>query len=258
MSTIQKYAKETTALTGRSLRHITRSPDTILTTALMPLAVLALFVYVLGGAVSAGTTTGTTYIDYVLPGILLMTIAVGCSYTAYRLFMDMQNGMLDRLNSLPIHRSAILWAHVSTSVAANLTSVAVVIAGALVMGFRTNAGVLRWLAVCGILLLFTLALTWVAVLAALSAKSVDGAAGVLQPLIFLPFVSSAFVPTDTMPGPIRWFAEHQPVTSIVNTIRDLLGGEPVGHDIWVALAWCAGIFVAACLTSVAVYRKKIT
>jgi len=152
----------------------------------------------------------------------------------------------------------VLWAQVLTSLVANLISVSVVLVVALVMGFRSGAGLMAWLAVAGILALFTLALTWVAVIAGLSAKSVDGAAGFSYPLIFLPFISSAFVPTDTMPGPVRAFAEHQPVTSIVNAIRDLFAQQPVDSDIWVALAWCVGILVVAYFFAMRVYRRKIS
>lgn len=255
----RSFFVDTAVLTGRSMKHVTRSPDTIITTAIMPIAIMLLFVYVLGGAVDAGRTEGTGgYIGYVLPGILLITVGMGISYTAYRLFIDMRGGIFDRFHSMPIARSSALWAHVVTSIVANFVSVALVVAVALLTGFRTGAGVLDWLAVAGILFLFILALTWVAVLAGLSARSVDGASAVLQPLIFLPFISSAFVPTDSMPGPVRWFAEHQPVTSIVNTIRELFARQPVSSDIWVALAWCAGIFLVAYLAAMTVYRRKIS
>lgn len=244
---------DTAVLTGRSLRHITRSVDTIITTAVTPIALMLLFVFVLGGAIDTG---GGSYIDYLLPGILLITVASGIAYTAYRLFLDLQGGILERFRSMPIARSAILWAHVLTSVVANLVSVAVVVAVALVLGFRSNAGVGGWLAVTGILAVFTLALTWVAIIAGLTAKTVDGASAFSYPLIFLPFISSAFVPTESMPGPVRWFAENQPVTSIVNSIRALLTRQPIGADLWVALAWCVGILVVAYAVSLAVYRRR--
>ncbi|HEU4899813.1 MAG TPA: ABC transporter permease, partial [Actinomycetota bacterium] len=153
--------------------------------------------------------------------------------------------------------SSVLWAHVLTSLVASLVSVVVVVGVALVMGFRSRAGVLAWLAVAAILLLFTLALTWLAVIAGLSAKTVDGASAFSYPLIFLPFISSAFVLTATMPGPVRAFAEHQPVTSIVNTIRDLYTQQSVGTDIWIALAWCVGILIAAYALAMATYHRKI-
>jgi ABC-2 type transport system permease protein len=244
---------DSTVLLGRSLRHISRSPDTIITTAIMPIGFLLLFVYVLGGAIESGAES---YVTYLLPGILVITIASGISYTAYRLFLDIQGGIFERFQSMPIARSSVLWAHVLTSLVANLISVAVVVLVALLMGFRSSAGVLAWLAVAGILILLTLALTWLAVIPGLTAKSVDGASAFSYPLILLPFVSSAFVPTDSMPTPVRVFAENQPVTSIVNTIRELLASQPVGADIWIALAWCVGILVVAYGCAMITYRRR--
>src|ERR671914_2199728 len=234
----KRFLGDTALLTGRSLRHITRSPDTISTTTIMPIAFMLLFVYVFGGAISTGSDK---YVNYLLPGILLITVASGISYTAFRLFMDMKSGIFERFQSMPIARSSVLWAHVLTSLVASLISVVVIVGVALLMGFRSGAGVQAWLAVAGILILFTLALTWIAVIPGLTAKSVDGASAYAYPLVFLPFISSAFVPTDTMPGPVRAFAEHQPVTSVVNAIRALLEQQPVGGAIWIALAWCVGI-----------------
>ena len=245
---------DTAVLTGRSLRHVTRSLDTIITTAITPIAMMLLFVYVLGGAINTGTDS---YVTYLLPGILIITVASGIAYTAYRLFLDLASGIFDRFHSMPIARSSVLWAHVITSLVANLISIVVVVLVGLLMGFRSSAGVLGWLAVGGILVLFTLALTWLAVIPGLTAKSVDGASAFSYPLIFLPFISSAFVPTETMPGPVRWFAENQPVTSIVNAIRDLFAGTPVGADLWVALGWCVAILVVAYLFAMAAYRRKL-
>jgi ABC-2 type transport system permease protein len=249
------FAGDAAVLTKRSLTHILRSPDTIITTAVTPVALMLLFVYVLGGAIDTGSVS---YIDYMLPGILLITIASGIAYTAYRLFLDMQGGIFERFQSMPIARSSVLWAHVLTSLVANMISLVIVVGVALLMGFRTGASVLEWLAVAGILILFTLALTWIAVIAGLSAKTVDGASAFSYPLIFLPFISSAFVPTDTMPAPVAWFAENQPVTSIVDTIRALFADQPVGSEIWVALAWCVGILIVAYFAAMAIYRKKIS
>jgi ABC-2 type transport system permease protein len=245
---------DTALLTGRSLRHITRSLDTIITTTLMPIAFLLLFVFVFGGAIQAGTGS---YIAYLLPGILVITVASGVSYTAYRLFLDLQSGIFERFHSMPIARSAVLWAHVLTSLAAVAMSVLVVVVTAVLFGFRSGAGPLAWLAVAGILALFTLALTWLAVIAGLTASSVDGASAFSYPLILLPFISSAFVPTATMPGPVRAFAEHQPVTAIVDAIRNLLTGQPVGTDIWVALAWCLALLTLAYTLAMTTYRRKV-
>ena len=244
---------DTAALTGRSLRHIMRSPDTIITTTVMPIAFLLMFVYVFGGAIDTGSVP---YIDYLLPGILLITIASSIAYTAFRIFMDMTSGIFERFQSMPIARSSVLWAHVLTSLVASTISVVVVVLVALIMGFRSGAGLLAWLAIAGILLVFTLALTWLAVIAGLSAKTVDGASAFSYPLIFLPFVSSAFVLTATMPGPVRAFAENQPVTPIVDAIRDLYTQQPVTTGIWVALAWCLGILVVAYAIAMAIYRRK--
>ncbi|MGA7173871.1 MAG: ABC transporter permease [Candidatus Dormiibacterota bacterium] len=246
---------DTTVLLGRSMRHIARSPDTIITTTLMPVALLLLFVYVFGGALKSGSES---YVNYLLPGILLITIASGISYTALRLFMDMQSGIFERFQSMPIARSSVLWAHVLTSLVANLISLVVVVLIALLMGFRSGAGVQAWLAVAGILILFTLALTWIAVIPGLAAKSADGAGAFAYPLILLPFISSAFVPTDTMPGPVRDFAENQPVTSIVNAIRDLFTQKAVGTDIGIALAWCVAILVVASMFARVIYRRRIS
>ncbi len=238
---------------GRSMRHIFRSMDTIITVCITPIAMMLLFVYVLGGAIQTGTGN---YVNYLLPGILLIAIASGISYTAYRLFMDMKSGIFERFHSMPIARSAALWGHVLTSLVSNAISVIVIILVALIMGFRSSAGVLSWLAVAGILALFTLALTWIAAIAGLSAKSVDGAGAFSYPLIFLPFISSAFVPTETMPTVVRTFAENQPVTAIVNSIRALLSSQPVSNDIWIALAWCVGIMIVAYFFAMKAYKRK--
>jgi len=243
---------DTGVLLGRSLRHIARSPDTIITTAIMPIAFMLLFVYVFGGAIEAGSGA---YVDYLLPGILLITIASGISYTAFRIFLDLQGGIFERFQSMPIARQSVLWAHVLTSLVANLVSVVVVVLVALLMGFRSQAGPLAWLAVLGLLTLVTLALTWIAVIPGLTARSIDGASAFAYPLILLPFISSAFVPTDTMPGPVRVFAEHQPVTAIVDAIRALLADQPVGTSVWSALGWCMAILVVAYVGAMRVYRR---
>ncbi|HEX3297885.1 MAG TPA: ABC transporter permease [Nocardioides sp.] len=248
------FLGDTVVLLGRSMRHITRSLDTIVTVTIMPIALMLLFVYVFGGAIDTGSER---YVNYLLPGILLITIAMGISYTAFRLFTDMKSGIFERFQSMPIARSSVLWAHVLTSLVSNLISLVIVMLVALLMGFRSPAGVLAWLGVAGILMLFTLTVTWLAVIAGLSAKTTDGAGAFSYPIIFLPFISSAFVPTDTMPGPVRAFAEHQPVTSIVNTIRDLITQQPVSTDIWTALAWCFGVLVVAYALAMATYHRKI-
>jgi ABC-2 type transport system permease protein len=257
METTKKYFREASDMSvmlGRSMRHIFRSMDTIITVTIMPIAFMLLFVYVFGGAIQTGTDN---YVNYLLPGILLMAISSGIAYTSYRLFMDMQRGIFERFHSMPIARSAPLWGHVLTSLVSNAISVVVIVLVALLMGFRSSAGVFAWLAVAGILALFTLALTWIAVIAGLSATSVDGAGAFAYPLLFLPFISSAFVPTKTMPTVVRAFAENQPVTFIVDAIRSLLAAQPVGNDIWIALAWCVGIMLVAYVFAMWAYRKRV-
>jgi ABC-2 type transport system permease protein len=255
METIQKhFFSDLSVMLGRSMRHIFRSMDTIITVLITPIAMMLLFVYVFGGAIQTGTGN---YVNYILPGILLIAIASGISYTALRLFTDVQRGIMERFRSMPIAPSTLLWGHVLTSLVSNGISVVVIMLVALLMGFRSSAGILSWLAVVGILALFTLALTWVAVIPGLTAKSTDGAAAFAYPLVFLPFISSAFVPTRSMPLVVRVFAENQPVTAIVDTIRALLSGQPVSHEIWVALAWCVGILVVAYIFAMRAYKKRV-
>jgi ABC-2 type transport system permease protein len=247
-----KVLRDTVILFGHSMRHIQRSPDTIITVAVMPILFMLLFVYVFGGAINAGTDN---YVNYLLPGILLIAIASGISYTAVRVFTDTQKGIVARFHSMPVARSSVLWGHVLTSVVSNAISLAIIILVALLMGFRSSADLAEWLAVAGILALFTVALTWLAVIPGLTAKTIDGAAAFSYPLIFLPFISSAFVPTATMPAPVRAFAENQPVTAIVESLRSLLNGQPVSADIWTALAWCVGIGVVAYLFAIRAYNR---
>lgn len=247
-----KALRDTSTLLERTMKHILRSPDTIITVAITPIAMMLLFVYVLGGAIQANTDN---YVNYLLPGILLIAIASGTSYTAFRIFTDMQKGIIARFNTMPISRSAVLWGHVLTSIVSSAISIVVIVAVALLMGFRSSADIGGWLAVAGILLLFTVALTWLAVIPGLKAKTIDGASAFAYPLIFLPFISSAFVPTDSMPTGVRVFAENQPVTAIVDAIRSLLNATPIGNDLWIALAWCVGITVVAYFFTVKTYRK---
>ncbi|MFA2819639.1 ABC transporter permease [Bacillus wiedmannii] len=245
---------KTGVLLGRLMRNIMRSPDTIITVAITPIMMMLLFVYVFGGAIKTGTDN---YVNYLLPGILLMAIASGVAYTSVRLFTDVKSGPMARFITMPIKRSSILWAHVLTSLVANVLTIVVVILVALLMGFRSSANMLDWLAVAGILGMFTLALTWLAIIPGLKAKSMEGATAYSYPLIFLPFISSAFVPTETMPKIVRAFAENQPVTSIVNAIRALLYEGTVGNDIWTALAWCVGIMIISYFFASKAFKRQL-
>ncbi|NIG55898.1 ABC transporter permease [Chitinophaga sp. Cy-1792] len=254
METVKTYFfTDMRVMLGRSMRHVFRSLDTVITVTLMPVALMLLFVYVLGGAINAGTDK---YVNYLLPGILLIAIANSAGYTSYRLFNDVQRGIFERFHTMPVARSAALWGHVLTSVISNILSLVVIVLVALVMGFRSSAGILAWLAIAGILTLFILMLTWIAAIPGLSAKTMDGAIAIAYPIHFLPLISSAFVPVKTMPAPVRAFAEHQPVTPIVETIRALLYQQPVGQQIWVALAWCIGIMLVAYVIAMRIYRQR--
>jgi ABC-2 type transport system permease protein len=254
METTKSYFfSDMRVMLGRSMRHIFRSMDTIMTVTISPIAIMLLLVYVFGGAIQTGTDN---YVNYLLPGIMLMTIANGIGYVAYRLFLDKNRGIFERFHTMPIARSAPLWGHVLTSMVSNALSVAAVILVALIMGFRSSASILEWLAVAGILVLFTLALTWISVIAGLSAKSLDSAGAFAFVIHLLPFISSAFVPTAPMPPAVRAFAENQPVTSIVEAIRALLSGQPVGNAIWIALAWCIGIMLVAYIFAMRAYKRK--
>lgn len=253
METSYKYfIKDMGVMIGRSMHHVFRSMDTIITVSIMPIAIMLLFVYVFGGAIETGTTH---YINYLLPGILLIAIGSGIAYVSFRLFTDKQRGIFERFHSMPIARSTVLWGHVFTSLISNGISVVVIILVGLLMGFRSSAGITSWLAVFGILAIFTLALTWIAVIAGLIAKTPDGAGAASYPIVFLPFISSAFVPTESMPKVIRAFAENQPVTPIVEAIRALLSGQEVGNAIWIALAWCMAIMILAYIVAIHVYKS---
>ncbi|HEX2969163.1 MAG TPA: ABC transporter permease [Bacteroidales bacterium] len=254
METIKRYFfTDMSVMLGRSLRHIFRSLDTIITVTIMPIAIMLLFVYVLGGAIQTGTDK---YLNYLLPGILLITIANSIGYVSYRLFLDKQRGIFERFHSMPVSRSAALWGHVLTSLVSNAISVFVIILVALLMGFRSPAGIMAWFGIAGILALFSLTLTWVAAIAGLSAKSVDGASVIAYPVHLLPFISSAFVPTSSMPVGVRAFAENQPVTPIIDAIRALMSGQPVGNNLWTALGWCAILMVMAYFLALRVYRRR--
>ena len=249
--------KNTSALFARLMKHILRSPDTIVSAMVQPILIMLLFVFVFGGAIKASLPADINYVNFQLPGILVMSIAYNTAYTALRMFSDKEKGIFNRLNSLPISRSSALWAHVAASVVSCLFSLAIVFVAALVIGFRSQAGITAWLAVTGLLLMLALALTWLAVIPGLVAKTVEGASFLVFPLVFLPLFSSAFAPTETMPRVLRLFAENQPITSIVETIRAFLNCKPVGTEIWVAFAWCAGIMVVAWVFAIKAYRRRV-
>jgi ABC-2 type transport system permease protein len=248
--------KNTFTLFKRLMTHIMRSPDTIMQAILQPALIMLFIVYVFGGAIKASLPDGANYVNFQLPGILIMAIGYNTSYTALRMFNDRKKGIFNRFNSMPISRSSSLWAHVLTSISSSLFSVVIAIFVALIMGFRSGANIFEWLAVVGILTLFTLALTWVAIIPGLVAKTAEGGSFLAFPLIMLPMFSSAFAPTETMPKVLRLFAENQPVTPIVETTRALLNSEPIGNDIWIALAWCIGIIIVSWFFAMKAYKRR--
>src|ERR1700754_3623810 len=225
------------ALISRSVRHSTRSLDAVIVAVLLPVLLLLLFVYVCGGAL----TVPGRYVDYVVPGIILLCAGYGSATTALSVNQDMTTGGIDRFRSLPIAGSGVLTGHVVASVLRNLLSTVLVLAVALVIGFHPDASALDWLGVAGVLLAFMTAISWIAACFGLLAKSPEGAGAFSFVIMFLPYVSSAFVPTDTMPGALEWIGDRQPITPIVETLRGLMLGTPIGNHAVTALIWCAGL-----------------
>ncbi|WP_163581057.1 ABC transporter permease [Gracilibacillus saliphilus] len=238
---------------GRSMRLSFRSMDTMITTIAMPIMIMFVFVYIFGGAIETGYEN---YVNYLVPAIIMMTIATGGTYTSVRLSDDIHKGIIDRFRSMPIAKSSLLSGYVWTSVVFNSLSTALVIASAFLMGFRPGANVGEWLSVIGLVVLFTLVISWMSVLSALMAKTVEGAASYGYLVLLLIFISSAFVPTDSMPKWIRVFADNQPMTSVLEAIRSLLLSEPVGNHVWISLLWLFGLLIVIYIASVQVFKRK--
>jgi len=242
-------------MTKRSLRHTTRSVDTIITVVLMPIALLLLFVYVFGGAL--GTQTGSVdYVDFITPGVVIMTVVSGIAYAAVRLSTDLQKGIISRFRTMPVAPSSVLSGQALSSTLSNLFSCLLVIGVAFLVGFRPEADLGAWLWFVALLVLFTLATTWLAMLFGLLAKSVEGAGAFSYILLLLIFISPSFVPTDSMTPVLRGLAENQPMTPIIETMRSLMTEGTTGPDLWAALAWAAGILVVSYTLALAVYRRR--
>jgi ABC-2 type transport system permease protein len=237
---------------GRSVRLSRRNVDTLIMSIVLPLLMMTLFVYVFGGAIH----TGTAYVTYVVPGIVLLCAGYGASSTAMAVADDMGNGMMDRLRSLPMRDFAVLVGHVVASVTRNALSTAVVVVAALAMGFRPDGTLVEWLAAIGLLLLYVLALSWAAAALGSIARSVESASGLSFAMLFLPYLSSAFVPPETMPSFLRGISEHQPLTPVIETVRGLLTGTPVGDSGPLALAWCTGLLLLALTAAVVLFRRR--
>lgn len=239
------------ALIGRSMRHSIRSVDALLTAVLLPVMLLLLFVYVFGGAIEAGGR----YLDYVVPGIVLLCAGFGSATTAVSVNADMTSGVIDRFRSLPIAAAAPLTGHVVASIARNVVSTVLVLAVAVAIGFDPSASPLEWLGVLGVLVAFMAAVSWLAAAFGLLARSAESAGAFSFFVLFLPYLSSAFVPPETMPAGLRWIAEHQPITPVTETLRALLLGSP-GGDALVALAWCLGFTAVGVVAAAALFRRR--
>ena len=236
----------------RSVRLARRNVDTLFASILLPLLMMALFVYVFGGVID----TGTQYVNYVVPGILLLTTGYGAASTAMAVADDMTSGMIDRLRSLPIHSFAVLTGHVTASIARNAVSTAIVVLASLGMGFRPTANAAEWLAAAGLLLLYVVALSWLAAGLGVIAKTVESASTLSFFMLFLPYLSSAFVPPETMPRWLRPVSEHQPITPVVESVRSFLIGTPMGDSGWIALAWCCGLLLFSVVLATSLYRRR--
>jgi ABC-2 type transport system permease protein len=241
----------------RNLKHALRYPSMTLTVAAIPIIMLLLFVYVFGNALGAGigAAGGGDYVDYVAPGIILMAATSGAISVAVSVCVDMTEGIVNRFRTLSISRAAVLNGHVVGGVIQTMASVVLVIGVALLTGFRPTATPLEWLAAIGVLTMVVLALTWVSAAMGLVSKTVESASNAPTPLTFLPFLGSAIVPTDSMPTGVRWFAEYQPFTPVIETLRGLLLGTPIGDSAVIAIAWCAGLAVLGYFWSRAAYDR---
>ncbi|XKK60771.1 ABC transporter permease [Streptomyces sp. ARC32] len=261
MSTLTLAVRDSSTMLRRNLLHARRYPSGTLNLLLTPIMMLLLFVYIFGDAMSAGIGDGSgadrsDYVAYIVPGILLMTVGSTTIGAAVYMAMDMTEGIIARFRTMSIHRSSMLIGHVVGSVLQSVLSVVLVGAVGVAIGFRsTGAGVLEWLAAFGLVALFSLALTWIAVGMGLSSPNAEAAGNSAMPLILLPLISSAFIPAETMPGWIQPIAEYQPFTPAIETLRGLLLGSKIGHNGWLAVAWCLGLTVIGYLWSRALFNR---
>ncbi|GAA3862049.1 ABC transporter permease [Saccharothrix violaceirubra] len=221
----------------RNLRHTLRNPVTLFGSLAFPIIMLLLFVYVLGGAFEVGGD----YLDYVVPGMLVLSMGYGVTYTAISVSGDVLGGIVDRFRTMAVSRAAVLTGHVVGTLLRTAVCTALMVGVTLLMGFRPDATVVEWIAALGVVAMLVFAITWFTVALGLAAGSAEGASFAAFPLTFLPFLSSAFVPPETMPAAVRAFADHQPFTPVIETLRGLLTGTPIGHSAWIAALWCAGI-----------------
>jgi ABC-2 type transport system permease protein len=259
MSALAHAARDSRTMLRRNLRHMLRYPSMTLTLIAIPVIFQLLFVYVFGGALGSGLggTSGgrAAYANYVTPGILLLSIAAGATSTATSVAMDMTEGVIARFKTMAIYRPSVLAGHVLGSVIQTVLSLTILIGVALAFGFRPTANPLEWLAAAGILVATAFAITWLSVAFGLVSKTVEGASNLPMPLILLPFLGSGFVPAESMPAALQWFAEHQPSTPIMETVRGLLLGTAIGNNAWLAAAWCAAITAGSYMWAKKLYNR---
>ncbi|MFJ6464397.1 ABC transporter permease [Streptomyces sp. NPDC091387] len=260
MSTLTLAARDSGTMLRRNLLHAWRYPSGTLNLLLTPIMMLLLFVYIFGDVMSAGIGGGgadrSAYIAYLVPGLLLMTIGSTVIGAAVHISMDMSEGLIARFRTMAIHRSSLLIGHVVGSVLQSVMSVILVGAVAVAIGFRsTDAGVLEWIAAFGLITLFSLALTWIAIGMGLAGPNPEAAGNMAMPLILLPLISSAFIPADTMPGWFQPIAEYQPFTPAIETLRGLLLGTGIGNNGWLAVAWCIGLIVLGYRWSTSLFNR---
>ena len=245
MSTLSYALTDSATMVRRDLKRMVRYPSMTVLLIGMPVVFLLLFVYVFGGTLGAGlggvTDSRAVYVNYVTPGIILLTVATAAQATAISVAMDMTEGIIARFRTMAIARSSVLTGHVLGSLIQSMLGVAVVIGIAVAIGFRPTASLAEWIAAAGVLAMISFALIWLSVALGLVSKSVETASNLPMFLLLLPFLGSGFVPTDSMPAGVRWFAEYQPFTPVTETVRGLLLGTPIGHNAIIAVAWCAGI-----------------
>jgi ABC-2 type transport system permease protein len=241
-------------LIKRSMLHIIKNMDQLLSVAFMPIMFLLLFRYVFGGAIDTG---GTTYVNFLIAGILVQTAAFGATYTAIGVATDLQRGIIDRFRSLPMFNSAVLIGHTVSDLVRNTISAIIMVLVGLLVGFRPEASALDWLLVFAILMLFTFAFSWLSAILGLLAKTIEGVQWLTFVLVFpLTFASSAFAPTESMPGWLQAFVNNQPVTHVIDAIRALLVGEPIGNAGWLAIVWCVGIIIVSIPLASYIFRRR--
>lgn len=252
-STLYWAISDSLVLVKRSILHIIKNMDQLLSVAFQPIMFMLLFRYVFGGAINTG---GTTYVNFLVAGILVQTAGFGSTYTAIGVATDLQRGIIDRFRSLPMMSSAVLVGHTVADLVRNTVSSIIMILVGLLVGFRPTASVTEWLAVFGILMLFTFAFSWLSAIMGLLAKSIEAVQWLSFLLVFpLTFASSAYVPTEGMPGPLKAFAVNQPVTQVIETIRALLVGTPIRNHAWLAVVWCLGILLFAIPVATILFRR---